>query len=77
MTDWTPLAQADEGISISRCPEGHIHLDYRFATLRFNDESFEAFARMVAEAAQKIRRAAAVPVGLTAYRRDKSWLSRN
>lgn len=77
MTNWTPLAQGDEGIGVSRCPEGHIHLDYGFVTLRFRDDSFLAFARMVAEAAQKIRPARGEPAGFTIFRRDAAWLSQS
>ena len=49
---WTNLAQGQrEGDSISRCPAGHIHLDYGNLTLRLEGDEFLSFARMVAEAA--------------------------
>jgi len=53
---WTFLArgkQKDE--TISRCPAGHIHLDYGRLTLRFEQDEFLAFALMVAEAATRLR----------------------
>jgi hypothetical protein len=50
MAEWKLLAQRGEGAWISRCPGGHIHLDYGNVTLRFSEEDFRAFAAMVGEA---------------------------
>ena len=53
---WTFLARAEqENGTISRCPAGHIHLDYGNLTLRFEQDEFLAFARMVAEAAARLQ----------------------
>jgi hypothetical protein len=51
MQEWKVLAQGGEGARISRCPAGHIHLDYGNVTLRFTEEDFRAFAAMVGRAA--------------------------
>lgn len=52
---WTNLAKGlREGDTISRCPAGHIHLDYGNLSLRLEDDEFLAFARMVAEAAARL-----------------------
>lgn len=74
MGNWTPLARMSDGIGVSRCPDGHIHVDYRFATLRFGDEEFLAFARMMAEAARKVR---ASPFALAVDEIDDGPVSRN
>lgn len=53
---WTFLARGkQEYDTISRCPAGHIHLDYGTLTLRFERDEFLAFARMVAEAAARLQ----------------------
>lgn len=54
MGNWTVLARGGEGSGVSRCPEGHIHVDYGAVTLRFDDEQFLAFARMVSTAAASV-----------------------
>lgn len=52
---WQMLARGQqEGNAISRCPGGHIHLDYGSLTLRFDAAEFLAFAQMVAEAAARL-----------------------
>ena len=49
---WMRLARGEqENDLVSRCPAGHIHLDYGNLTIRFQSDEFLAFARMVAEAA--------------------------
>ncbi len=49
---WRFLARGQgAGESITRCPGGHIHLDYGTLTLRFDPDEFVRFANMVAEAA--------------------------
>ena len=54
MQGWKVLAQGREGAAISRCPGGHIHLDYGNVTLRFAEEDFRAFAAMVGQAAANL-----------------------
>jgi hypothetical protein len=41
--------------AITRCPTGHIHLDYGNITVRFQSEEFLNLTRMVAEAAAWIQ----------------------
>ena len=50
MQEWKVLAQRGKSAAISRCPGGHIHLDYGNITLRFSEEEFGVFAAMVGEA---------------------------
>ena len=50
MQTWKVLAQRGKSAAISRCPGGHIHLDYGNITLRFSGEEFGVFAAMVEEA---------------------------
>lgn len=53
---WTFLAHGEQvNYTISRCPGGHIHLDYDNLTVRFQREDFLAFTRMVAEAAMRLQ----------------------
>ncbi|MGC9336248.1 MAG: hypothetical protein ACP5JJ_19065 [Anaerolineae bacterium] len=51
MGRWKVLAQEGDGIRISRCPGGHIHLDYGSLSLRFTEEDFRAFSAVVTRAA--------------------------
>ncbi len=52
---WTLLARGEqENDMVARCPAGHIHLDYGNFTVRFQNDEFLAFARMVAEAAVRL-----------------------
>ena len=51
MQEWKALAQEGEGVGVSRCPAGHIHVDYGHVTLRFTEEGFHTFAAMVGRAA--------------------------
>lgn len=57
MTEWKVLARSDDGVGVSRCPEGHIHLELERGevTVRFDDEHFLAFADTVAMAAAAVR----------------------
>ena len=50
MTEWEILARGEDGVGISRCPEGHIHVELERGelTLRFDDARFLSFARIVA-----------------------------
>ncbi len=53
---WQVLARgAEKSDSITRCPGGHIHLDYDNLTLRFSPDEFLLFANMVAEAAAHLK----------------------
>ena len=54
MQGWKVLARGREGAGISRCPGGHIHLDYGNVTLRFTKEDFHIFAAMVGRAAANL-----------------------
>ena len=55
LSDWTGLAQGrKKGASISRCPVGHVHLDYRNLAIRLENDEFLAFASMVAQAAARL-----------------------
>jgi hypothetical protein len=67
---WAFLARGEqENNLIARCPGGHIHLDYGNLTVRFQNEEFMAFARMVAEAATRLQ-------GVSSYRFDHRWVFR-
>lgn len=52
MPGWQVLARGDGGISVSRCPEGHIHLDLGsgMVTIRLDEPEFISVAQMVAQA---------------------------
>jgi len=53
---WMFLARGkQESETITRCPGGHIHLDYGNLTVRFHPEEFQIFARMVAQAAARLQ----------------------
>lgn len=54
MEGWEVLAQGSEGIRISRCPGGHIHLDYGNVSLRLTEAGFRALTARVGEAATKL-----------------------
>lgn len=54
MDGWEVLAQGGEGIRISRCPGGHVHLDFGNLSLRFTEEGFRAFAAAAEEAVSKL-----------------------
>ena len=56
MVAWRVLARGEDGVGVSRCPEGHIHVELERGefTLRFDDPHFLAFARTVATAAAKV-----------------------
>ena len=53
---WTVFARGErDGDMVARCPAGHIHLDYDNLSIRFQDDEFLAFARMVTEAAARLQ----------------------
>ncbi len=73
MEGWEVLAQKDDGIRISRCPGGHIHVDYGNVSLRFTEESFRAFAATAAEASAKLGGSPLLK-GLTVVTKDETTL---
>lgn len=53
---WVLFARGErEGDKVARCPAGHIHLDYGTLDIRFEDDEFLVFARMVVEAAARLQ----------------------
>jgi hypothetical protein len=53
---WTVFARGGrDGDMVARCPAGHIHLDYDNLSIRFQDDEFLVFARMVIEAAARLQ----------------------
>lgn len=56
MAGWRVLARGEHGVGVSRCPEGHIHVELERGefTLRFDDPHFLAFAQTVAAAAAAV-----------------------
>lgn len=49
MSEWQLLARGDQGVSVLRCPEGHIHVEVASGaiTLRFKEEEFVVFAHTI------------------------------
>lgn len=56
MAQWTALVPSEEHRVVSRCPEGHIHVELESGAieLRFTEEQFHAFVRLVAKAAGSV-----------------------
>jgi hypothetical protein len=54
MGSWTVLARDGADTSVSRCPEGHIHLEYGTTNIRLDDRHFLALAGVVCAAARKL-----------------------
>ncbi len=52
--DWTLLARDGADTSVSRCPEGHIHLEYGTTNIRLDDRCFLELAGVVCAAARKL-----------------------
>lgn len=52
--EWTLLARSGTDASVSRCPEGHIHVEYGVTTLRLDDRRFLELAQVVCAAARKV-----------------------
>lgn len=52
MPGWQVLARGDDGISVSRCPEGHIHLDLGsgMVTIRLDEPEFISLAQTIIQA---------------------------
>jgi hypothetical protein len=68
---WTLLARGDQDHDeVSRCPAGHIHLDYGNFSVRFHRDEFLAFARMVMEAAAHLAGRQPAPVQPTTFSRN-------
>ncbi len=51
MSDWQLLARGD-GVNVSRCPEGHIHLEMGegLVTLRLDEQRFLSLAHTLLQA---------------------------
>ena len=49
MSEWQLLARGDPGVSVLRCPEGHIHVEVASGTitLLFKEEEFLIFAHTI------------------------------
>ncbi len=77
MGEWIILSKGTKGTGVSRCPEGHIHVDHGFVTLRFDDEGFLAFAKGVAEAARSITASRRPELGGVIHGRMGAWFSLN
>jgi hypothetical protein len=54
MSDWTLLARGGVETSVSRCPEGHIHLEYGVTNLKLDDRRFLELADVVCAAARRL-----------------------
>jgi hypothetical protein len=56
MPGWQLLASGEGGISVSRCPEGHIHLEVNagLVTIRLDKPQFIAFAHTVMQALEAV-----------------------
>lgn len=53
---WTLLARGKtENDAISRCPGGHIHLDYGNLTVRLQRDEFLMLTRLMVEAAARLQ----------------------
>lgn len=52
--DWTVLARDGEETSVSRCPAGHIHLEYGSTNIRLDEQCFLELAEVVCAAAHKL-----------------------
>ena len=58
MGNWTLLARDGAATQVSRCPEGHIHLEYGDTNIKLDDRHFLALADVVCTAARKLGEAA-------------------
>ena len=75
---WTIFARGeDKDDRIARCPGGHIHLDYGNLTIRFHDDEFIAFARMVVKAAARMGEATQFPMTIPRALASKATFSLN
>ncbi len=74
---WIILSRGAEGTGVSRCPEDHIHVDYGAVTLRFDDDGFLAFAKMLDEAARSISASRRPELGGVIYGSRGGWFSLN
>jgi hypothetical protein len=55
MGNWTLLARHDGAdTSVSRCPEGHIHLEYGTTNIKLDEGRFLELAGVVCAAARKL-----------------------
>ncbi len=77
MGDWARLSQGAEGAGVSRCPAGHIHVDRGPVSLRFDEEEFLAFAKMLGEAARSIAASRRPELGGVVHGPMGAWFSQN
>lgn len=77
MREWIVLSRGAEGTGVSRCPEGHIHVDYGVVTLRFDDEGFLAFAKTLGDAARSITASRRPELGGVVHGPTGAWFSLN
>ncbi len=77
MGEWIVLSKGTKGTGVSRCPEGHIHVDCGFTTLRFDDEGFLAFAKTLGEAARSITASRRPELGGVVHAPAGAWFSLN
>jgi hypothetical protein len=56
MAQWTALVPPEENCAVSRCPEGHIHVEAEAGSisLRLTEGQFLAFVRLIAKAAGSV-----------------------
>ena len=52
--EWTLLGRSGAETTISRCPEGHIHLEYGTTNVRLDDRRFLELAGAVCAAARRL-----------------------
>lgn len=52
--EWTLLGRRGAETTISRCPEGHIHLEYGTTNIRLDDRRFLELAGAVCAAARRL-----------------------
>lgn len=69
--DWRLLSRGEqEHDEVSRCPAGHIHLDYGNLSVRFQPDEFLAFVQMLDEAAAHLVDRRPAPVQSIAFSRN-------
>ncbi len=75
---WQILARGEQdNDQVSRCPVGHIHVDYGNLTLRFERDEFLAFANMVMEAAMHLTSKPGLSPGILSNQRFPMTFSLN
>ncbi len=77
MGKWIILSRGAGGTGVSRCPEGHIHVDYGVVTLRFDEEGFRVFAKTLGDAARSIGASHRPELGGVIHGPMGAWFSLN